>query len=66
MWVVRDYNGTLRLHLDKPVRMGHVWHTEPYFGSPRSVTIVKNQFEVDPFPKLKWTDNPIEVEFKRK
>lgn len=53
MWVARDYNGTLRLHLDKPVRMGHVWHTEPYFGSPRSVTIVKNQFEVDPFPKLK-------------
>lgn len=32
MWVERDYNGTLRLHLDKPVRMGYVWRTEPYFG----------------------------------
>ena len=61
MWVARDYNVTLRLHLDKPVRMGHVWHAEPYFGNPRSVTIVNNQFEIDPFSKLKWTDNPIEV-----
>lgn len=66
MWVARDFNGTLRLHLDKPIRNGYVWHTDSYFGSPRSVTIVKNQFETDPFPKLKWTDNPIEVEFKRK
>lgn len=66
MWVARDYNETLRLHLDKPGRMGYSLHTEPYFGSPGSVTIVKNQFEVDPFPKLKLTDNPIEVDFKKK
>lgn len=66
MWVARDYNGTLRLHLDKPVRMGHVWHTDSYFGSNSSISIVRNQFEEDPFPKLKWSDNPIEVIFKKK
>lgn len=34
MWVARDYNGSLRLHFDKPKRQGHVWHTDNYFGSP--------------------------------
>lgn len=63
MWVARDYNGTLRLHLDKPVRMGYVWHTDNYFGSPRSISLVE-YFDGDPFPKLKWTDNPIEVKLK--
>lgn len=65
MWIARDNNGSLRLHLDKPVRNGYVWHTDNYFGSPRSITLQSN-FEGDLFPNLKWSDKPIEVEIKIK
>lgn len=61
MWIARDYNGSLRLHLVKPKRQGWVWHTEDYVGSSQSITLRE-----DLYPKLKWTDNPIEVEFKKK
>lgn len=56
MWLTRDYNGTLRLHVVKPIRQGHVWHTDTYFGSPQSITLRE-----DIMPNLKWTDNPVEV-----
>lgn len=65
MWIARDYNGALRLHFDKPKRQGYVWHTDNYFGSPRSITI-QEPLDGNPYPNLKWTDNPIEVEFKKK
>ena len=61
MYIARDYNGSLRLHLVKPKRQGWVWHTDDYFGSKQSITLKE-----DLYPKLKWTDNPIEVEFKKK
>lgn len=61
MWIARDYNGSLRLHLVKPKRQGWVWNTEDYVGSKQSITLRE-----DLYPKLKWTDNPIEVEFKKK
>lgn len=56
MWLTRDHNGTLRLHTVKPVRQGHVWHTDTYFGSPQSITLRE-----DIRPNLKWTDPPVEV-----
>lgn len=65
MWIARDYNGSLRLHFDKPKRQGWVWYTDGYFGSPRSITI-QAPLDGDPYPNLKWTDNPIEVELKKK
>ena len=65
MWIARDYNGSLRLHFDKPKRQGYVWHTDNYFGSPRSITI-QAPLDGDPYPNLKWTDNPIQIEFKKK
>lgn len=63
MWIARDYNGTLRLHLDKPKRQGYIWHTNDYFGSPRSISIVEC-LDGNSFPNLKWTDNPIEIKLK--
>lgn len=59
MWIARDYNGSLRLHLVKPRRQGWVWHTDDYVGSKQSITLRE-----DNYPNLKWTDNPIEVKFK--
>lgn len=32
MWIARDYNGSLKLHFDKPKRQGWIWHTDNYFG----------------------------------
>ena len=65
MLAARDYNGTLRLHFDKSKRQGYVWHTDNYFGSPGSITI-QACLDDNPYLNLKWTDNPIEVEFKKK
>lgn len=65
MWVARDYNGSLRLHFDKPKRQGYVWHTDNYFGSSRSITI-QGCLDGNLFPDLKWTDNPVEIELKPK
>lgn len=59
MWIARDYNGSLRLHLVKPVRKGWVWLTESFFGSPNSITLKE-----DIAPNLKWVDKPIEVKFE--
>ena len=61
MYIARDYNGSLRLHLVKPKRQGWVWHTDDYVGSKQSITLRE-----DLYPKLKWTDNSIQIEFKKK
>lgn len=59
LYLTRDYNGTLRVHTTKPVRQGHVWHTDTYFGSPQSITLRE-----DNYPQLKWTDPPLQVTLK--
>lgn len=61
MWIARDYNGSLRLHLVKPKRQGYVWHTENYVGSKQSITLRE-----DLMPNLKWTDNPVQVNIVKK
>lgn len=55
LWVARDKNGFLFVYEDKPTRRDN---QREWLG--RFLTSMKNSY----FPKLKWEDEPIEVELR--
>lgn len=54
MFIARDYNGTLWLHMNKPSRNGWTWQSKNYI-----------QLDEKLFPDLKWEDNPMRVTFMK-
>lgn len=54
MFITRDYNGTLWLHIGKPIRNGWTWQSKKFI-----------QLDEKLFPEIKWESNPVRVEFKK-
>ena len=54
MYIARDYNGTLWLHMSKPSRNGWTWQSKSFI-----------QLDSELFTEIKWESNPIKVDFRK-
>lgn len=57
MWIARDSNGTLVLHLQKPIRnyFCNDWEADDFL-----------EIDANLFPELTWNSEPLEVELVEK